>query len=241
MKRHLPTKSNLIWLMFPILAIGAVFIRPVVAQNAELQQKIADLKEAAAANKQALAQYTYLQTTTISLKGEVKKVTHDRVVTGPDGKPQKTPLDPPEAAAAPSGGRLKQHVIAKKKEEYAEYANSIKALIAQYVPPNKELIQQAAKSGNITLEPTGVPGEAKLVISNYVKQGDKMTLTINKAAGGMQSVSIATYGNSPGDAVTVDVQFAQIPNGPRYPATQRINGASKQMIILVQNSDYKHL
>jgi hypothetical protein len=242
MKRNLPTKSSLILLMLLIFAIGAVIIRPVVAQNAELQQKVADLKRSAAANKQALAQYSYVQTTTISLKGEVKKVTHDQVVTGPDGKPQKTSLDPPAAApAAPSGGRLKQRVVAKKKEEYADYADSIKALIAQYVPPNKDMIQQAAGSGNIKLGPAGAPGEFQLVISNYVKQGDKMTFAINKAAGGMQSITIATYLDKPSDAVTVDVQFAQIPSGPRYPATQKINGASKQMIILVQNSDYKHL
>jgi hypothetical protein len=227
--------------MFPILAIGAAFTWPGIAQNAELQQKIADLKEGAAANKQALAKYTYKQTTTVSLKGEVKKVTHDQVVTGPDGKPQKTSLDAPAAAASPSGGRLKQHIVAKKKEEYADYADSIKNLIAQYVPPNKELIQQAAGSGNITLGPAGVPGEYKLVISNYVKQGDKMTFTINKAAGGLQSVSIATYLSKPDDAVTVDVQFARLPNGPRYPATQKINGVSKQMVISVQNTDYQHL
>jgi hypothetical protein len=239
MKSNLATKSSLMLLMFPVLAISTVFPRPVVAQKAELQQKIADLKESAAANKQALAAYSYLQTTTISLKGEVKKVMHDRVVTGPDGKPQKTSLDPP--AAEPSGGRLKQHVIAKKKEEYVDYADSIKALIAQYVPPNKELIQQAAGSGNITLGPAGAPGVFDLVLSNYVKQGDKMILTINKAAGGMQSVSIATYLSNPSDAVTVDVQFAHIPDGPRYPATQKINGTSKQMTILVQNGDYKHL
>lgn len=241
MKRNLPTKSRLTLLMFPILAIGALSIRPAVAQNAELQQKIVELKETAAANKQALAQYTYVQTTTISIKGDVKKVTHDQVVTGPDGKPQKTPLDPQTAAPAPTGGRLKQRVIAKKKEEYADYANSMKALIAQYVPPNKELIQQAAGSGNIMLGPAGAPGEVNIVISNYVKQGDKMTLSINKAAGGMQSVSIATYLSGPSDAVTVDVVFAQIPGGPRYPATQTIHGASKQMTISVQNSDYKHL
>jgi hypothetical protein len=242
MKTNLLTKLSVTLVTFPILAIGAVFTSPTLGQNADLQQKIAALKEGAAANKQALTQYTYKQTTTISIKGDVKKVTHDQVVTGPDGKPQKTSLDPPAAAtAAPSGGRLKQHVIAKKKEEFAEYADSIKSLIAQYVPPNKDMIQQAAGSGNIKLGPAGAPGEFQLVISNYVKQGDKMTFAINKAAGGMQSIMIATYLDKPSDAVTVDVQFAQIPSGPRYPATQKINGASKQMIILVQNSDYKHL
>lgn len=236
------SRFNFTFLAFSLLVvIGAVATQPVVAQNTELQQKVADLKQIAAANKQALAQYTYVQTTTISIKGEVKKVTHDQVVTGPDGKPQKTSLDPPAAAPAPSGGRLKQHVVAKKKEEFEDYADSIKALIAQYMPPNRELIQQAAGSGNIMMGPAGAPGESKLVISNYVKQGDKMTVTVNPAAGGMQSISIATYLSDPSDAVTVDVQFSRIPGGPSYPAMQTINGKSKQMTIAIQNANYQHV
>src|SRR5271165_4876628 len=124
-------------LCFPLLAllviaIGAALTRTTAAQSADMQQKIADLKTIAAMNKQALAQYTYLQTTTVSLKGEVKKVMHDQVVTGPDGKPQKTSLDPP--AEPPSGGRLKKHVVEKKVDEYKDYADSMKQLIGQYVP-----------------------------------------------------------------------------------------------------------
>jgi hypothetical protein len=238
MKAKSPASWKLL-LLLPALSTAIVTFAP--AQNAELQQKIADLKAGAAANQQALAQYTYKQTTTISLKGEVKKVTHDQVVTGPDGKPVKTSLDPPPSAtAAPSGGRLKQHVIEKKKEEYAEYADSIKKLIAQYVPPSKDLIQQAATAGNVALGPSGVPGEFSLVISSYWKPNDKMTFTINKAEGGLQSVSIATYLSNPSDAVTVDVMFARLPNGPRYPATQKIVGSGKQLTILVQNTDYQH-
>jgi hypothetical protein len=222
-----------------ILAITGVLIQPLVAQNPELQQKIAELKTAAAANKQALAQYTYVQTTTISLKGEVRKVTHDQVVTGPDGKPQKTSLDPPPAP--PSGRHLKQRVVEKKKEEFTDYADSIKALIQQYVPPDKDLIQQAAGKGDITLGPAGAPGVFNLVISNYVKQGDKMTLVVNKSAGGLQSISIATYLNDPSDAVTVNVKFATIPGGPNHPDTVTINGVSKQMTIVSQNGSYKKL
>ena len=239
MKTNPPANSSLMLLILAIAPIGAMLTRPVIAQNPELQQRIAQLKESAAANKQALSQYTYVQTSTISIKGEVKKVTHDQVVTGPDGQPQKSSLDPPPEA--PSGGRLKQHIVAKKKEEYEDYADSIKALIAQYVPLNREFIQQAAGSGNIMLGPTGAPGEVKVVISSYVKPGDKVTLTIDKAAGGFQSLSIASYLNDPSDAVTVDVHFAQLPDGPRYPATQMINGVSKHMTILVQNGNYRHL
>ncbi|MGB7464778.1 MAG: hypothetical protein WBW14_17925, partial [Candidatus Acidiferrum sp.] len=41
---------------------------------------------------------------------------------GPDGKQQKTSLDPP-ANAQPEGGRLKKRVVEKKKEEYKDYAD----------------------------------------------------------------------------------------------------------------------
>jgi hypothetical protein len=241
MIKNSPTKLRFALLVIPVLSVVAIFTQPVSAQSPELQQKIADLKTAAAANKQALAQYTYVQTSTVSLKGDVKKVTHDQVVTGPDGKPQKTSLDPPAAPTQPSGGRLKQRVVEKKTDEFMEYADSIKALIQQYVPPDKDLIQQAAAAGNIALASEGAPGTAQLVISNYVKQGDKMTLVINKAAGGLQSVTIASYLSAPSDAVTVNVQYATIPGGPNHPATITINGVSKQLTIVQQNSSYRRL
>lgn len=241
MSKNSPMKLSLALLVISSLGVFTTFTQPVAAQNPELQQKIADLKTAAAANKQALAQYAYVQTTTVSLKGDVKKVSHDQVVTGPDGKPQKTSLDPPAAPAQPSGGRLKQRIVANKKDELMEYADSIKALIQQYVPPDKDLIQQAAAAGNIALTSGGAPGTAQLVISNYVKQGDKMTLVMSKAAGGLQSVTIASYLNDPKDAVTVNVQYATIPGGPNHPGTVTINGVSKQLTIVQQNSSYRHL
>jgi hypothetical protein len=122
-----------------------------------------------------------------------------------------------------------------------EYADSIKALIQQYLPPDKDLIQQAASQGNIAMGPAGAPGLVNLVISNYVKQGDKMTLVVNKAAGGLQSLSIATYLSDPSDAVNVNVQFAKIPGGPNHPATVTINGVSKQLTIVNQNGNYRKL
>src|ERR1700741_3481219 len=106
-----------------------------------LQQQVGQLKESMAKNKQALAQYTWVETVTISLKGEEKKQQHYQVQMGPDGKPPKTPLDSPPAAQPQSGGlggRLKQRVVEKKKEEYEEYAEQMKALVGQYVPPDKD-------------------------------------------------------------------------------------------------------
>jgi hypothetical protein len=221
---------------------GTEFTGSLAAQNPEMQQKIAAVKEAAAANKQALAQYTWVEQDTISLKGEQKKQEHFQVRLGPDGKPQKTSLDAPAAPSQPSGGRLKQHVVEKKKEEYKDYADQIKALIQQYLPPDKDLIEQARQKGNVTVgaEP-GAAGQYQLVISNYVKQGDKMTLVMDGAQKNLVSLSIASYLDDPKDAVTVDAQFSSIPGGPNHVSSETINGVSKQLTIAVQNSNYQKL
>ena len=147
-----------------------------------LQQQVGQLKESMAKNKQALAQYTWVETVTISLKGQEKKQQHFQVQMGPDGKPQKTSLDSePAAQSQQSGGRgghLRQRVVEKKKEEYEDYAERMKALAGQYVPPDKDLIETAYAKGNISMNPG--PGGVKLVIHDYVKPGDSMTLSIDK-------------------------------------------------------------
>src|SRR5580704_1045887 len=77
----------------------------LLAQDGGMQQKIAELKESMAKNKQAIAQYTWNETVTISLKGEQKKQQHYQVQMGPDGKPQKTSLDSaPAAEQQPQAG-----------------------------------------------------------------------------------------------------------------------------------------
>lgn len=220
------------------------------AQNPELQQRMAELKQSTAQNQKALAQYTWLETTTISLKGEQKKQEHSQVRLGPDGKPQKTALDPPASSSSSSadtggggrrGGRLKEHIVEKKKEEFKDYADRVQALIRQYLPPNKDTLQQAFLAGNATLGSAGAPGAYSLNFTNYLKQGDKMTIVFNKAQHGINSISLASYLDDPKDAVTVSVQFAGIPGGPNHIAAETINGVSKQLTIVVQNSNYQML
>jgi len=226
-----------------LVFISGSFTQPVTAQNPEMRQKVAEMKEAAARNKQALAQFTWVEQVIISLKGEQKKQERFQVRLGPDGKPQKTALDQePPADSGGREGRLKKHIVEKKKEEYKEYADQIKELIQQYVPPDKELLQQAYQQGNIMLgTQPGIEGQYRMVISNYIKKGDNMTLVIDKAQKDLASISISSYMNDPSDAVNVSVQFDRIPGGPNHVSAETINGVSKQLTIAIQNSDYQHL
>ena len=61
-------------------------------QNPELQQRLGEIKTASAANKAALAHYTWQEQQTTSIKGDVKKQQVFQVSVGPDGQQQKTPI-----------------------------------------------------------------------------------------------------------------------------------------------------
>lgn len=224
-----------------VLGIAAGNVPVVSAQNQELQERVAEIKEAAAKNKQALTQFTWVETVTISLKGEEKKQEHFQVRIGPDGQPQKQSLDP--APAPPEHeGRLKKHIVEKKTEEYKDYADQIKALIQQYVPPDRDLLGQAYDKGNIMIGPQpNMPGEYRAVISSYVKPGDHLTLVIDKTAKQLVSLSIDTYLDDPKDAVTVTATFTSIPGGPHHVSTETINGVSKQLTIAIQDDQYQPL
>ena len=225
-----------------ILAASTILVPSLKAQNPEMQQRVAEVKESMAVNKQLLAQYTWMEQDIISIKGEEKKEELYNVQLGPDGKPQKTPVDPSSVSDDDRRRRgLRGRIIEKKTEEFKEYGEQIKTLVQQYVPPDKDMLQQAYQQGNVMMGPVGgAPGEYRLVISNYVKQGDNMTLVMSKAQKSLVSLSIATYLNDPSDAVKVNVQFARIPNGPNHVTTETIDGVSKQLTITIQNSNYQH-
>jgi hypothetical protein len=229
-----------------LILSGAMSVFSASAQNQELQQRVADIKQAAAKNKQALAKYTWVEQVTISLKGEQKKQEHFQVRLGPDGKPQKTSLDPPPAqTSADQGGRrgrLKERVVAKKTEEYKDYAEQMKALAQQYVPPSGTLLEQAYQKGNISLSPqAGAPNEVQLAVHNYLKPQDSLTLVFDKTQKALTRVQVASYMSDPKDAMNLTVQFANLPDGTNHVSNLVIDGVSKQLNIAIQNSNYQHL
>jgi hypothetical protein len=108
-----------------ILIIGGMALAatiPTFAQNAELQQKLAAVKQVIALNKQSLQQYQWTETTQLNLNGDPKPPTQNMCQYGPGGQVQKTPIGPPPEQ--PSGGRLKQRVIEKKKEDAGLHGGS---------------------------------------------------------------------------------------------------------------------
>jgi hypothetical protein len=233
--------------IFGPLLFGFLALSPMCGQAPELQQRVADLKESIAANKQQLAQYTWVEQVTVSLKGEQKKQDSFQVKIGPDGKPQKTPIGQSAAPAASSqsgarGGRVKEHIVEKKKEEYKDYADRMKSLMERYVPPDKDLLQQAVQNRNVSLEPVaGSASQVQLVFRDYVKPKDSMTLVFDKEQKQLVGIQIASYLNDPADAVNLAVKMARLPDGVSHVDSVVLDGVSKQVKVAIQNTNYRKL
>src|SRR5271167_3984315 len=183
------------------ISAGVLAITPAAAQNQQMEQKLMAIKQAQETNKQKLAQYTWQETETISIKGNVKdtKVYQIQMV---NGQQQKTLLNNQKAQSGGGRqGRVKEHVVEKKKEEYQQYGQDIGALAKQYTTPNPEALMQAKQQGNISLQ-SGGGGTVNLVIKNYVKPNDSMTMTIDPQTKSPVSVQVSSYLSDPKDAVT---------------------------------------
>jgi len=148
-------------------------------------------------------------------------------------------MGPPPAP--PSGGRMKQRIIEKKKEEMKDYMGQVKTLLAQYVPPNPQKMQQALQAGKASLNPSPDSGTTSVVFKDYSLPGDQMTLTFNTAAKKISAINVNTYMDNPQDAVTLAVKFASLPDSTNYIQQSVLNATAKKLVVTTTNANYQPL
>ncbi|HTH53756.1 MAG TPA: hypothetical protein VL495_07390 [Edaphobacter sp.] len=225
-----------------VLAASSTFA--FQAGTGDKAARFAQFKESMAANHAKLAKYQWTETTTILLKGEVKKTETSSCRYGPDGKVQKTPLTPQQPAAQQQeggrGGRFKARIVEKKVDELKDYGERLKALIGEYVPPNRDRIQDAFQAGNVTFAPSG--GLTAIDINNYYKPGDKLVFSFDSTAKKIRSINVNSYLDDPKtDIVTLAVNFASLPDGTNYSANTDLKAESKNIEIKTVNSNYQKI
>ena len=209
------------------------------AAGGDLQSKVAAIKQSVAENQQKLHKYQWMETTQLTLNGDAKPPTQSMCQYGPDGTVQKTPMSPPPPP--PSGGRMKQRIIEKKTAEMKDYMGQVKTLLAQYVPPNPQKMQQALQAGKASLNPSPDSGTTSIVFKDYSLPGDQMTLTFNTAAKKISAINVNTYMDNPQDAVTLAVKFASLPDSTNYVQQSVLNATAKKLVVTTTNANYQPL
>jgi hypothetical protein len=222
------------------LLLGSV----ALAQDAS-QDKAAAVKQALAANQKNLRTYTWVETTQITLKGEVKKQEQKQCFYGADGKVQKNPVPgaaapqaKPQAGGGGRGGRLKEKIVENKVDDMKDYLEKVAALVQEYVPPDPQKIQAAQTAGNVTAQPSG--GTLNLSVKNYAKPGDMLAIGFNTATKLLASYTVTSFVEKPKeDEVKLAVTFGSLQDGTSYPQQVLLDVVSKKIQVKVTNSGYK--
>ena len=218
------------------LALMGAAAGPAGAQD--LQQRLAAVKQSIAANQQALRSYTWLEKTELSLKGEVKATKVDSCRYGPDGKVQKTPVVQPPPPEKKRG--LKGKIVANKTEDMKEELQATAALIQQYVPPAPDQIQVVMNAGTASLGQAG-PNLVAFTFPGYVKQGDALTITFDKAMTALRQLDVKTWLEKPEEPATLRVVMQSMPNGISFPGSIVLSIPASKLEVRITKSNYQKL
>src|SRR6185295_7484017 len=109
------------------IAVGILAALPAAHVDSQAppspDQMVAALKQNLAESQKRLRQYEWVETTSISLKGEEKSRKQQRVYYGADGTLTKVPIGEPQPQAKPApsrgrrGGAVKQAIVENKTDE----------------------------------------------------------------------------------------------------------------------------
>jgi len=221
-----------------LLALLACVAAGARGQAPDMAARVAALKANIAANQQKLHKYQWIQTTKISVKGEVKQtqVASCNYQAG-SPKPVCTEISS-TPAEKPSGGPIKRKMIEGKIAEMKATMDSVKTLIAMYVPPQPEKIEAARMAGNIAFAPDPSTGAMKIVLSNYAQKGDAYTLIVGDSSSMLRSATVATWLNDPSRVVTLRVTFAKLADGTRYASSRVLDVTAEQVQVAITSTNY---
>jgi len=212
-----------------------VFGNVAHAQNSA-KERVAALKASIMTSKTILRQYEWIQTTTVSMNGDVKSTKVDRCFYGDDGSLQKVEIS--DEQAQQRQGLLFRRIREQKKEEMSDYMKSAVALVKSYVPPNSSLIQNCRDNGNVSMDPVS-GSRAWIVFKNYEKQGDIYSVEVNLKDNRPLGLKVSTYVNDPSDVVKMNAEMGQLDNGVTYPSNITLNAESKSITVTVRNNGYQ--
>ncbi len=232
-------KGLYVALLLSALVMLAALVPLLMAQTQTVDERVAAIKQSLAQSQAALRTYEWIETTAVSLKGEVKSSTQNRCYYGADGGVTKVPVT---AAPERGGGRgIRGRIVENKKEELSDYMKQAVALVKSYVPPDPAKIQAVKDAGGVSVDIVEPGKSVRLNFRNYVKQGDNLGIQVDLTTNRLIAVTVATYLDDAKDAVTLNVHFASLNDGTSYQDKITLNAAAKEVAVNVTNAGYRKM
>jgi hypothetical protein len=223
-----------------MLAVSLLVAAPLAAQVP--QEQVAEFQQMLATNQAKRRMFTWLETTHVAYQGVIKvtKVT-DCQYNKPTPKPTCTPISLTQAPLP--GGFIRKRIAESKEASMKAYMDTVRTLIAEYVPTSPQLVEKAYQSGNVAISMDPSNGTKKLVVTSYRLPNDNLTVIFNSATKQLISASISTYTGTAASPVPVTamVTFATLPNGVFYAYQKTLNATGAQITVTITSTDFSEM
>jgi hypothetical protein len=227
------------------MLVSSVLLASLVASPASaqggggVQERVAALKNSMIASQQDLRTYQWVETTTVLVKGEQKSYKEESCYYGADGTLQKLPI----ASSAPPKKKfgLRGAIQESKVEEMTDTMKQAAALVKSYIPPNPALLDQAVKTGNVTVDMLQPGQVVRLNFKNYKLPGDVFSVTLNLQTNRLLDMGVSTYLGDPSKPVKMAAQMGTLVDGATYTARTELDVPSLNMEVDIVNSGYRKM
>jgi hypothetical protein len=203
----------------------------VAAQNLSTKQELAAIQQAEMANRTRLSHYTWQEVQFISVNGKAVDYRLYSVRSGAHGGKRNlvTEHTGQEATFEPN--------TKEQLSQYGPYVQRLYELTNQYMSVNGEQLTRADSRGELVLQRED--GLIRLAIKNYTKPGDSLAMTIHQGTHRLISVRAKSYLSNPKDTVTIQAEFAELPDGTSHIDTAEIDSISKHLLVKLTNWSYQ--
>lgn len=205
--------------------------------NPTPQQRAAILQQSLKTSQTQLRGYEWVETTVVAKDGEEKSRKQNRCYYGADGNLQKLPVD---GGGAAEGGRERQlgkRVKENVKENTTAYMQDAVQLVHSYVPPDPAKLQGSINTGKMSVTPMGP--QVRLDFKDYLKTGDTLSVRLEAPTNRLLGIGVASYLDTPSDAVKLDVSMGVLPDGTIYTAKTVLSAEAKGLTVTVENTGYR--
>jgi hypothetical protein len=222
-------------LAFLMVLLAGCCSLPAYAEEPVAVKRILALKTYLAESRAVLSDYTWLETTVISMKGEDEEYRSQKHCSyGADGTVRRVPLT----------GVPEQYTFgiffAKelKSDDVAGYIQEAVRLMQQYLPLNPNGIQAVTETGKLSFGVTDPGKQGRLNIRDFLYRGDSIDLDIDVTNNHPIMLKIRSFLATKGDSVTITVTFGSLYGSASFAreAVLEVNG--KKLKIAVQSSDF---
>lgn len=201
--------------------------------GAEAQQD-RQFAQAQQENAKKLRQYSWKSRTEVRKDGETKSTQLYLVRYDVGGAVQRT-LISNTSQEIPTRG-LRGFIAKKKKEEFVELLDELKAVAKSYGELPSEKMQRFMASATVTPEKSGRWNLVRLQGRDVLQPGDTMTVWLDAATRRQRRVEVQT--TLKGKPVRIVSEFQTLEEGPTYMARSAVEYPSHELAVITENFDH---